>query len=150
MMNHKITPNGIPNDSIAAQSALEVKNLANQTASATDEIASQIRLVQQQTADAVQAIDAITSIINDIDDVNGDVAAAVVDQTTASAEIASNLSQVSISTADVNRTLKTINTGAGRAGESARAMLDASTMTERRASSVADAVHQFMKSMRAA
>ena len=130
--------------------ALEVKNLANQTASATDEIASQIRLVQQQTADAVQAIDAITSIINDIDDVNGDVAAAVVDQTTASAEIASNLSQVSISTADVNRTLKTINTGAGRAGESARAMLDASTMTERRASSVADAVHQFMKSMRAA
>ena len=60
------------------------------------------------------------------------------------------MSQVSISTADVNRTLKTINTGAGRAGESARAMLDASTMTERRASSVADAVHQFMKSMRAA
>ena len=130
--------------------AAEVKNLANQTASATDEISSQIRLVQQETADAVKAIDAITSIINDIDDVNGDVAAAVVDQTTASAEIASNLSQVSISTADVNRTLKTINSGAGRAGESARAMLDASTKTENRASSVADAVHQFMKSIRAA
>ena len=130
--------------------AAEVKNLANQTASATDEISSQVRLVQQETADAVKAIDAITSIINDIDDVNGDVAAAVVDQTTASAEIASNLSQVSISTADVNRTLKTINSGAGRAGESARAMLDASTKTENRASSVADAVHQFMKSIRAA
>ena len=130
--------------------AAEVKNLANQTASATDEIASQIRLVQQETADAVQAIDAITSIINDIDDVNGDVAVELLDQTTASAEIASNLSQVSISTADVNRTLKTINTGASRAGESARAMLDASTKTENRASSVADAVHQFMKSMRAA
>ena len=130
--------------------AAEVKNLANQTASATEEIASQIRLVQQETADAVQAIDAITSIINDIDDVNGDVAVELLDQTTASAEIASNLSQVSISTADVNRTLKTINTGASRAGESARAMLDASTKTENRASSVADAVHQFMKSMRAA
>ena len=130
--------------------AAAVKNLANQTASATDEIASQIRLVQQETADAVQAIDAITSIINDIDDVNGDVAVELLDQTTASAEIASNLSQVSISTADVNRTLKTINTGASRAGESARAMLDASTKTENRASSVADAVHQFMKSMRAA
>lgn len=130
--------------------AAEVKNLANQTASATEEIASQIRLVQQETADAVQAIDAITSIINDIDDVNGDVAVELLDQTTASAEIASNLSKVSISTADVNRTLKTINTGASRAGESARAMLDASTKTENRASSVADAVHQFMKSMRAA
>ena len=130
--------------------AAEVKNLANQTASATDEIASQIRLVQQETANAVQAIDAITAIINDIDDVNGDVAVELLDQTTASAEIASNLSQVSISTADVNRTLKTINTGASRAGESARAMLDASTKTENRASSVADAVHQFMKSMRAA
>ena len=81
---------------------------------------------------------------------NGDVAVELVDQTTASAEIASNLSQVSISTADVNRTLKNINTGASRAGESARAMLDASTKTENRASSVADAVHQFMKSMRAA
>lgn len=130
--------------------AAEVKNLANQTASATDEIASQIRLVQQETADAVQAIDAITSVINDMDDVNGDVAAAVVDQTTASAEIASNLSQVSISTADVNRTLKSINVGAKRVGDSARTMLDASTETETRASSVAVAVRQFMKSVRAA
>jgi methyl-accepting chemotaxis protein len=83
-------------------------------------------------ADAVQAIDPITSIIHDIDDVNGDVAAAVVHQTTASAEIASNLSQLLISTADVGHTSKTINTSPRRAGESARAMLDASTKTENR------------------
>jgi len=60
--------------------ASEVKNLANQTAKATDEISSQISGVQGATGEAVQAIDTISTTIGDINEISSAIAAAVEEQ----------------------------------------------------------------------
>ncbi|MGV0761035.1 globin-coupled sensor protein [Tistrella mobilis] len=66
----------------------EVKTLANQTATATDDIGRQIAQVQQATRDAVEAISAITSGIGEIDAISTSVAAAVEEQVATTREIA--------------------------------------------------------------
>ena len=60
--------------------ASEVKNLANQTAKATDEIGAQISGIQTATQEAVTAIDAITKTITGIDQVSSGIASAVEEQ----------------------------------------------------------------------
>jgi len=67
--------------------ASEVKNLANQTGKATEEITSQINDIQQATSVAVDAIDEIVKMISDISERAAAVAAAVEEQTVATSEI---------------------------------------------------------------
>ena len=66
----------------------EVKALAGQTASATDEIASQIAAMQQATQRSIAAINAIERTITDIGEISGAIAAAVTEQGAATQEIA--------------------------------------------------------------
>ena len=72
--------------------ASEVKNLATQTARATDEIASQIEGVQLSTQSAIEAIREISGKITEINGLTGAIAAAVEEQTAATQEIAQNVS----------------------------------------------------------
>ena len=73
--------------------ASEVKNLANQTAKATDEISTQINDVQSATTNAVGAIDHITSTIGNISHITSTIAAAVEEQGAATTEISNNAKQ---------------------------------------------------------
>lgn len=66
----------------------EVKALAGQTASATDEIASQITAMQQATQRSISAIGAIERTIMDIGEISSAIAAAVTEQGAATQEIA--------------------------------------------------------------
>jgi len=68
--------------------ANEVKNLANQTGRATEEISQQIGSIQQATTDAVGAIQGIADIIGRINEIGGSIAAAVEEQSAATQEIA--------------------------------------------------------------
>jgi len=68
--------------------ANEVKSLANQTARATDEIAQQVAAVQSSTQEAVQAIAAINGRIENLHRLATDIAQAVDQQATATADIA--------------------------------------------------------------
>ena len=72
--------------------ASEVKNLATQTARATDEIASQIEGVQLSTQSAIEAIRDISAKVTEINGLTGAIAAAVEEQTAATQEIAHNVS----------------------------------------------------------
>lgn len=74
--------------------ASEVKGLANQTAKATDGIASQIAHVQKATNDAVEAIASITKTIAEIDEVASSVASAVEEQSCVTREISGNMQEV--------------------------------------------------------
>ena len=65
--------------------ANEVKSLANQTAKATEDIASQIGDIQAATRDAVEAIKGIASVIGEINETSTAVSAAVEQQTAATA-----------------------------------------------------------------
>ena len=68
--------------------ANEVKNLANQTGRATEEIGQQIATIQQATGDAVGAIQGIGTTISRINEISGSIAAAVEEQSAATQEIA--------------------------------------------------------------
>ncbi|WP_051609863.1 methyl-accepting chemotaxis protein [Terasakiella pusilla] len=75
--------------------ASEVKNLANQTASATDEIARQISKIQGATGEAVEAIADISATIHQIDEISASIASSVEEQNATTSEIASNVQNVS-------------------------------------------------------
>jgi methyl-accepting chemotaxis protein len=73
--------------------ANEVKELANQTAKATDEISSKIQAIQSDTGGAVDAIADISHIINQISDISNTIASAVEEQTATTAEISRNVGE---------------------------------------------------------
>jgi methyl-accepting chemotaxis protein len=75
--------------------ASEVKNLANQTSSATDEIATQISQIQGATGEAVDAIADISSTIHQIDEIASGIATSVEQQNETTTEIAENVQNVS-------------------------------------------------------
>ncbi|HEC14389.1 MAG TPA: HAMP domain-containing protein [Rhodospirillales bacterium] len=74
--------------------ASEVKNLANQTAKATEEISGQISAVQNATQESVVSIQGVTKTISQINEVASSVAAAVEQQGAATREIANGISEV--------------------------------------------------------
>jgi methyl-accepting chemotaxis protein len=76
--------------------ASEVKNLANQTAKATEEISGQIGGVQQATEGSVRAIEAISATIGRVSEIATTIAAAVEEQGAATREIARNVQQASV------------------------------------------------------
>ena len=94
--------------------ASEVKELANQTASATDAIASRIAAIQTDTATAVDAIDRIATIISEINDTQTTIASAVEEQTATTAEIGRNLNEAVKGTAEIAASI----TGVAQASES--------------------------------
>lgn len=75
--------------------ASEVKNLANQTGSATEEIAKQISQIQEATGEAVDAIQDISSTIHQIDQITATIAASVEEQDATTRDIATNVQNVS-------------------------------------------------------
>ncbi|MDG5815558.1 methyl-accepting chemotaxis protein [Chitinispirillales bacterium ANBcel5] len=74
--------------------ASEVKELARQTAQATEEIRGQVDDIQTNTESAVNAIDSITSVIEEIHLISQTIVSAVEEQTATIAEISSNVSGV--------------------------------------------------------
>jgi len=82
--------------------ASEVKMLANQTASATDEIASQVGSIQTATTESVDAIETIASIIGQINEIADVVSSAVDDQSAATGRISDSVSDASRAVADAS------------------------------------------------
>lgn len=67
--------------------ASEVKNLANQTASAIDDISLLIKAIQKEISEAVEANAQISHIISEMDQVSAGIAVAVEEQSAATSEI---------------------------------------------------------------
>jgi methyl-accepting chemotaxis protein len=73
--------------------ANEVKELAGETAKATEEIGRRIDAIQGDTTNAVEAITQITSVIGRINDITGTIASAVEEQTATTNEIARSVTE---------------------------------------------------------
>ena len=82
--------------------ASEVKNLAAQTAKATEEITLQVQEIQQSTSSSALAIQAITETIGKINEISTTIAAAVEEQGSATQEISRNVQQAAAGTQEVS------------------------------------------------
>ncbi len=100
--------------------ASEVKELASQTAKATEEIAGQVDAIQSATADCVVAIGGISDTIREISGVAITIASAVEEQDSATREIARSVQQVAAGTSEVSRNVA----GASQAADQSRALAD--------------------------
>ncbi len=82
--------------------ANEIKELANQTATATDEIRQRIEGIQSSTASTVEEIAQVMAVIGEVRDFVATIAAAVEQQSAATREIAENVGQASLGIQEVN------------------------------------------------
>ena len=85
--------------------ANEVKELANQTAKATDEISSKIQAIQNDTGSAIDTIGEISMIINQINDISNTIASAVEEQTATTAEIGRNVGEAAKGTSEITENI---------------------------------------------
>ena len=130
--------------------ASEVKNLANQTAKATEEIAAQIGGVQASTSEAVTAIDAITKTIEEVDAIASTIAAAVEEQAAATREIARNVEQAATGTQEVSMNIGGVSQAAQETGGAAAQINGAASELSEQSESLRSAVETFLSSIKAA
>ncbi len=92
--------------------ASEVKELAKQTASATESIRAQIESMQATTRHTIEAIASIVGVIDEMDSISGAIAAAVEEQTSTTGEIARNVASTATGANEVARNIQEATTGA--------------------------------------
>ena len=130
--------------------ASEVKNLANQTAKATEEIGSQITGIQNASQDSAHAIQGISKTIGEINEIASTIAAAVEEQGAATQEIARNVEQASAGTSEVSANITGVTQAAGEAGQSASQVLDAASELALQSEMLKTEVDKFMAQVRQA
>lgn len=81
--------------------ANEVKELAKETARATEEIGQQIEAIQGDTKAAVSAIRDVSEIINQVNDISSTIASAVEEQTATTNEIGRNVTDAAKATSEI-------------------------------------------------
>jgi methyl-accepting chemotaxis protein len=92
--------------------ASEVKDLAQETAKATEDIASRVQGIQHDTGGAVDAIGRITEIIERINAYSATIATAVEEQTATTSEISRNVSQAATGAGDIATNITAVATAA--------------------------------------
>jgi methyl-accepting chemotaxis protein len=130
--------------------ASEVKHLATQTATATEEISSQIAAMQQETGGAVDALNGITEIINKINEISISVSSAVEEQTAATQEISRNIEEASRGTQEVNASIASVSDASRETGNASNQVRSASQELAQQADQLNDAVSVFLDDIRTA
>ncbi|OAN50059.1 methyl-accepting chemotaxis protein [Magnetospirillum moscoviense] len=130
--------------------ANEVKNLANQTAKATDEISAQIAALQASAREAADAIGSISGTIDAINRASSEVAAAVEQQTAATNEIARSIEEAAVGTQQVSSNIVEVSQAAETAGATAGEVLTAAGELSSQAELLRFEVETFLKDVRAA
>ena len=92
--------------------ANEVKELAKQTAKATEDIGQKIEAIQVDTKGAVQAIGEISTVINQINDISNNIASAVEEQTVTTNEIGRNVTEAAKGTSDIAKNISGVASAA--------------------------------------
>jgi methyl-accepting chemotaxis protein len=128
--------------------ASEVKELASQTARATEEIAEQVTAIQSATGDCVMAIGGISDTIREISGIATTVAAAVEEQNSATREIARSVQQAAAGTSEVSLNVA----GASLAADQSRALagnaLVAAGQLGQHTSALLESVDTFLAGLR--
>jgi methyl-accepting chemotaxis protein len=130
--------------------AQEVKNLAGQTAKATDEISSHIVNMQRATGESVEAIKAIGLTIERISEITTSISSAVEEQGTATQSIAQGVQAAAGGTLDVAENIERVARGAGETEATSGQMLRSAKALSEVSIHLRDEVEKFLDSVRAA
>ncbi|ALG70932.1 chemotaxis protein [Azospirillum thiophilum] len=130
--------------------ATEVKNLAGQTAKATEEISAQVAEMQTATTSAVEAIRTISDAVTAISGTVTEIAQEMEQQGSATREIAQNVQQAAEGTQQVMRNIAEVTTAATKTGGAADAVLDASRTLTAQADRLRGEVQGFLNKVRTA
>jgi aerotaxis receptor len=130
--------------------ASEVKQLASQTAKATEEIGTQISSMQAATQESVTAIKEIGGTIARISEIASTIAAAVEEQGAATQEIARNVQQAAQGTTEVASKITDVNRGAGETGSASSQVLSSAQSLSSESNHLKIEVEKFLSTVRAA
>ena len=128
--------------------AQEVKNLANQTAKATDEIAQQIGSIQSETHNTVGAIGRVTETISSINEIATAIASAVEQQGAATAEISGNIQQAAAGTNEVSSSIGIVRNTSRETGDAASNVQAGATQLAQEARNLDEQVRNFLDRLR--
>ncbi len=129
--------------------ASEVKNLAAQTAKATEEISEQIKAVQEETGNAVGAIGGITVTIGKINSIATMISAAVEEQGAATDEISRSVRQAADGAQEVLQNINLVRDAAASTGETAHEVQEVSNQLAKEVKDLDHEVESFLGSIRA-
>ncbi len=93
--------------------ANEIKELAKQTSDATQDIKNRVEGIQNSTVEAIARVGSITKVINTVNEIVTDIAAAVEEQTVTSGEIAKNMAQMADGIEEINENVAQCTVVAG-------------------------------------
>ncbi len=123
--------------------ANEVKELAKETAKATEDIGRKIEAIQGDAKGAVETIGEITGVIKRINDIQNTIASAVEEQTATTNEISRNISEGAKGSADIAKNIGDVAQAAKSTQESAAASQQAAGELSRMATALRELVAQF-------
>ena len=130
--------------------ASEVKSLATQTAKATDDIAAQIRQIQESTQGSADAIAQITSTIGRVSEISTTIASAVEEQGAATQEISRNVQQASAGSTEVANNITGVTLASQQTSAGSIQVLSAASELARNGALLQQQVSEFLFQVRAA
>jgi methyl-accepting chemotaxis protein len=123
--------------------ANEVKELAKETAKATEDISHKIELIQTDTHAAVDAIKTIGEIIGQVNDISNTISAAVEEQSVTTGEIARSVSDVSTGATTIASNIGHVAAAAKQTATGVSSSLDAAAQLARMAAELQQLVSRF-------
>ncbi|MGB5949208.1 MAG: methyl-accepting chemotaxis protein [Parvibaculum sp.] len=130
--------------------ATEVKALATQTAKATEEIAQQIGAIQGSTGETVAAIQQISHIIAQINEIGRSISESVDQQNMTTREISRNVSEVADGSREVANNILDVTGAANESAGAASLVRRAATELSAQAAKLSAEVDRFLTEVRAA
>jgi methyl-accepting chemotaxis protein len=130
--------------------ASEVKNLANQSAKATEEISSHIRRVQSEATSASEAMSQINGKIREINEVTTTVSAAIEEQSSATNEISRSAEAAAEMNRGISTSVSKVKVSSQETGGAAEQVLASATELSSTSEQLRNMVGDFVSSIRAA
>lgn len=130
--------------------ASEVKELATQTAKATEAISEQITGIQKETDSSVEAIRGIAETMREVSSATEAIAAAVEEQGASTAEISNNVQRASAGSSEVSQNITDVRQAAGESHKSADQVLSTAQDASRNADKLHSVVDSFLGDVAAA
>jgi len=130
--------------------ASEVKNLAHQTAQATDDITRRIGAIQEDTRRAVEAISGVSETIEQMNDVTTTVSSAVDQQGSATQEISQNVNEAATGTRDVSDNIEGVASSNEETGRMSNQVFESAKLVAENSNRLEQQINTYLRDIASA